>query len=189
MNIDKALTSLFNGYNLMFEAIESLNASDEKRYYTIALKSLTDTLKDTAVNGNFAECLEVVEAAQSYDLNFLAKSETDRENILASQKNISQGKHHYEILENDPASYRRHAKGYVDRDRLAGDIPNDGMRKALKSHLGHLRSRYSLMLSQEETDFLDAQVELVAAMVRRYQRLQKTALHENFGSETEDFPR
>ncbi len=171
------LYELAESFNDMFRHRQARSNSAAQKRYRASLGDATRLIRTVLANGNFRECLDVIDYIQGFDMEFLALTDADRENIAKSQVNLAHGRHYYELLANNPSQYRDHAKGYVPRDRIGG-LPNDGMQKALKSHLGYLRERRSIMLAAEERDFLQAQEELAVRMMELYRESQREAIRE-----------
>ncbi len=175
MTDDNLAHGLFEELNNMFRVRKTRNECFEQREYEKAIRLVNQIIRAIAQSGDFDLCLKAIDMAQDFDLEFLASTQSDRDKVMASRENLVQGRNHHDLLTQHPDSYREHAKGYIKRDRV-GRLPNDGMQKALKSHLGHLQARGSLMLAPEEREFLDAQIFLTEAMIKHYSGVQEQAL-------------
>lgn len=148
----------------------------EQLEYLASVKESAARIRDIAANGTMEECLDTVDAILKHDLEHMAKTDAQEKSFRQVLKDFRQGRNNYDLLKNDPDQYRRLAAGYVDRNKIGGILPKDGMHDSLRSCAGLLTARQSALLVAEEDDLLAAQNELVSEITERYTKMQRETL-------------
>ncbi len=170
----KRIESILDSYVAMFMSSRQQNRKNGRQNYLDTVLETAGLIRRSAELGDFEEGLRILQSTQEYDLQYLAKNESDREKSNATKENIACGECHYRTLKNHSDIYRVHvAPGFVRGDRVKGVLPKDGMQKALASHLRHMGARHSLLLPHEEAELVAALVALIEVMIRRYTEMQE----------------
>ncbi len=174
---DKAL--LLRLITLWHRAREKSRLSPEKMRENEALTQLTERFVGLIRYGTLQQKIDAMLYAQTLDHRYLSQDDNARGHIAANIESLTTGLKHYEICRDHPAQYRRFASGYRKQERLAPkrEVPDDGMHKALRSHIKHIESRLSPMLPPLENAFVEAQRDLATAIRQEYIALQKTVLN------------
>ncbi len=167
--------SLVLRFQAINESRKSLNERNGHKKYLRQIERAASLFHVIAESSDFAECLAVIEIMQEYDLNFLAQTDNEHKNILASMDRLRIGEIHYRALVDAPGWYHRLiVEGFQKSECFEkGTLPRDSMQRALASHLQHVKSRNSIMLHAEEKELVAAQTELVETMIGRYTQMQR----------------
>ncbi len=159
-------------------ALDARNNSRPQKYYDKMSEKETTRLLETIAAGDLFLLLEIEQGYQNRDLEFLARSPRERENVQQGLKDFERALSNYRTLRDNPERYREAAYGYIDRDRDKKlDVPMDGMRKALASQISRIQNRMALTTTQEEKNVLSSRIALLNAIKEKYARLQVQAVH------------
>jgi hypothetical protein len=129
-------------------------------------------------NGALQQKIDTIQLLQTLDYNYLTQDDKTRGHILDNMESLATGLNHYVICRDDPEQYRIFAGGFRKQERIAPKriVPDDGMHKALRSHIKHIETRLSPMLQPEENEFIEAQRDLAVSARKEYAILQETVL-------------
>lgn len=165
-------------YVAMYSAAREQNRVNGRSTYLRSVRRVAECLNEAAREGDFEDCLAIIRATQEFDLANLAKNDRERATLEAYRDDRQTGENHYATLKNRPGIYRKYvASGFIRSDRAAnGTVPKDGMRKALGRYARHLAARYSMLISDEESLLVSAQITLVTRMLVCYTLMQKRAV-------------
>ncbi len=146
--------------------------------YIRTVSSVSSLFNRIAEVNDFEEGLRSIKISQTFDLENFAQTASDKKNIQTDITNIQMAEKHFLCLRDYPEIYKTHlAPGFIPRDRREnGLIPNDGMQKALASHLKHVAARNSLMLEEAEKNLILARTNLTQQLIQIYTSQQRALL-------------
>ncbi len=170
------LENLLTGMFTMYERRDKRDRSQAQGRYLEGVRRSTETVRAIIQHGTLDDYFAAVKALLLHDLQYLSKTEARKKAILQHIKNFTDALNNLDAMANRPDEYRRQAEGYIDDYKIGGLLPKDGMHGALRSYMGHLKSRDSQYLTDEEEDFLEVQKELAAAITQRYIEMQRSIL-------------
>ena len=179
MRIKNALINLLmesDSNNVL--ALAKRNDGKEQRYYDEASLAEAAIINRIIQSRNLPTMIAAEYRLQKNDFEKYAKTPRERENIRTGLNNFKAGLNQYDILLEQPATYRKAALSYfgAQRDR-ASDVPLDGMRRAISSQITRLQNRQSLTATLEERELLAARRSLLNAIRREYSLKQKEICH------------
>lgn len=168
------LNTLLGSMSVMYVQRDARDKSSAHQAYISGVRNAAKYVRAITRDGTLDDCFTAVSSILTYDLEYLARTEPQKKAILQHMKNFTDALHNLDAIRTRPGEYKRQAAGYIDDYKIGGTIPKDGMHGALRSYMGHLKSRDSQYLMPEEADFLEAQKELLSEITRRYTEIQKT---------------
>ncbi len=171
---ESVLGNLLDDMVAMYDRRGVRNRSSTHQRYLAGVKRCAEALRAIIRHGTLDDCLSAVQGTLLHDLEYLARTDAQKKTLLQHSKNFTDALHNLDAIRARPDEYRRQAEGYIDDYKIGGTLPKDGMHGALRSYMGHLKSRDSQYLTPEEADFLEAQKELVAEITLRYTAIQTT---------------
>ena len=146
------LQKLVPEMNVMFNRREARDRETTHLTLAESQKNVAAIVREIAGSGDIDDCLHAIDMLLIHDKEFTAKTPEQRASFDQMLKNFADARNNLLMMRERPDEYARADAGVIDRRRIAGGLPKDGLHDALKSYSGQLTSRQSPDLSNEEND-------------------------------------